>query len=103
MAIDTLSESVLSLTEAAKALPRRRKGKRPDVCTLYRWSMAGCRGVRLETIQIGGCRCTSREALQRFFERLTAQSAGAPIPEPPPRAQAASVRRAEAVLDKAGI
>jgi hypothetical protein len=25
----------------------------------------------LETIQVGGTRCTSREALQRFFERLS--------------------------------
>ena len=30
------------------------------------------RGVLLESIQIGATRCTSREALQRFFERLSA-------------------------------
>ena len=32
---------------------------------------SGCRGVVLETIQVGGTRCTSREALQRFFENLS--------------------------------
>jgi hypothetical protein len=27
--------------------------------------------VRLETIKFGGTTCTSKEALQRFFDRLT--------------------------------
>jgi hypothetical protein len=63
----SLSENLVSLTEATKLLPRRRKGKRPNVVTVYRWSTIGCRGVKLETIQVGGTRCTSREALQRFF------------------------------------
>ena len=71
MSIDLLSEQPISLTEAAKHLPRRRRGKKPHVSCLYRWSAGGCRGIVLETVQIGGTRCTSREALARFFERLT--------------------------------
>ena len=69
--IDHANETVLSLTDAASTLPRRRGGKRVNVATLYRWASHGCRGVRLETIQIGGTKCTSREALGRFFNRLT--------------------------------
>ena len=69
--IDTLVETLLPLAQAADELPRRRRGRKTNLSTLYRWSQAGCRGVRLETIQIGGTRCTSREALQRFFERLS--------------------------------
>jgi hypothetical protein len=69
--IDHEVETVLSLTDAAARLPRRRGGKRVNVATLYRWSTHGCRGVRLETIQIGGTKCTSVEALQRFFLELT--------------------------------
>jgi hypothetical protein len=69
--IDHRIEIVRSLTEAAAELPRRRGGKRVNVATLYRWASHGCRGVKLETIQIGGTRCTSVEALQRFFEALT--------------------------------
>ncbi len=69
--IDTLTESVLTFSQAADELPRRRRGRKTHVSTLYRWATAGCRGVVLETIQIGGSRCTSREALQRFFERLS--------------------------------
>jgi hypothetical protein len=103
MPIDPNTETLVSLAEAARHLPRRRRGKRPHLSCLYRWSVTGCKGIALETIQVGGTRCTSREALQRFFERLTAQSAGAPILEPPPRARAADVRRAEQVLDRAGI
>ena len=69
--IDTTAETVLSLAPAADELPRRRRGRKTNVSTLYRWATVGCRGVVLEAIQIGATRCTSREALQRFFERLS--------------------------------
>jgi Protein of unknown function (DUF1580) len=69
--IDTTVETVQSLAQAAHELPRRRGGRKTHISTLYRWATAGCRGVILETIQIGATRCTSREALQRFFERLS--------------------------------
>jgi hypothetical protein len=69
--IDTTVEKPIPLTEAAAELPRRRRGKKTNVSTLYRWATAGCKGVVLETIQVGGTRCTSREGLQRFFEKLT--------------------------------
>ena len=71
--IDLTTETVLSLTQATKLLPQRRKGKRPHVATLYRWASRGLRGVKLETIQIGGTLCTSVPALQRFFEALSVQ------------------------------
>src|SRR5436190_1517418 len=69
--IDCQSEHVISFAQASDESPRRRKGRKIHVSCFYRWSTVGCRGVILETIQIGGNRCTSREALQRFFERLT--------------------------------
>lgn len=71
MAIDPHTETLFSLTEAARLLPKRRGGKRPHLSCIYRWTTRGCKGVILESIQIGGTRCTSREALGRFFERLT--------------------------------
>jgi hypothetical protein len=70
--IDTSIEEILSLSQAAEELPRRRQGRKTHVSTLYRWTVSGCRGVVLESIQIGATRATSREALQRFFERLSA-------------------------------
>lgn len=71
--IDIQNEEVILLAEATKlkCLPRRRRGKRPHVATLFRWANTGVRGVTLETIQCGGTRCTSVEAIQRFFKRCT--------------------------------
>ena len=69
--IDPEKETLLSLTQAARELPARRAGKRPHVSCLYRWTKSGCKSIVLESIQVGGTRCTSREALTRFFDRLT--------------------------------
>jgi hypothetical protein len=69
--IDSTTETIISLADAAKELPRRRRGRKVHVSCVYRWSTVGCKGVVLETLQVGGTRCTSREALQRFFERLS--------------------------------
>lgn len=104
MAIDPLSEQLISLTEAAKHLPRRRAGKRPHISCVYRWTTSGCKGVVLESLQCGGTRVTSREALSRFFAKLTAQSGLAPAPtiRSPirrDRAVAAAVRE----LERAGV
>ena len=65
------SETLVSLTEAARLLPRRRAGKKPHVSCLYRWTTHGCKGVLLESLQCGGTRVTSREAIARFFRALT--------------------------------
>ena len=72
--IDISREETFSLLDAAKRLPCRRAGKRPNIATLYRWAQIGCRGIKLEVINIGATKCTSMEALQRFFDALTEQS-----------------------------
>jgi len=72
--IDPTRETLISLSQAAKGLPRRRGGKRPHISCIYRWTTTGCRGVVLESVQVGGTRCTSQEALARFFRRLTEQT-----------------------------
>ncbi|MBL8829595.1 MAG: DUF1580 domain-containing protein [Planctomycetaceae bacterium] len=69
--IDPLTETPISLAEADGLVPRRRGGKRCNVATVYRWTVKGVRGIKLESYQCGGSRCTSREALSRFFARLT--------------------------------
>jgi hypothetical protein len=65
-----LHETILTFQDACHRLPRRRAGRKTHPHTLYRWSSVGLYGVKLETIQIGGNRCTSLEALQRFFDQL---------------------------------
>lgn len=99
--IEIHAERVLTLNDAAAKLPRRRKGSRPHVATLYRWAQRGLRGVRLETIQIGGTTCTSREALQRFFDALTRSERDAKLdPRTPPDRR---IEDAERECDRAGI
>lgn len=70
MAID-LNETIITLSHAARLCPARRGGKPTHVSCIYRWTTRGLKGVVLEVIQVGGTRCTSREALDRFFNRLT--------------------------------
>ena len=100
--IDITTEEVVSLSEAAKlkCLPRRRKGKRPHVATLYRWAQRGFNGVTLETLQVGGTLCTSIEALQRFFDRLSESDAP---PTQPKHQRQMEIDRAESELEAAGI
>ena len=68
----SLSEEIRALSDWPKHLPTRRGGKRIHVSTLYRWALHGCRGVKLESLQLGGTLATSREGLERFFARLAA-------------------------------
>ena len=107
--IDTTTEVLLPLAQAAATLPRRRKGRKTHVSTLYRWATVGCRGVVLETIQVGGTRCTTPGSLQAFFEELTRRasdcSAGVARPTSP-RTPARRLHDAEAAgreLDRLGL
>lgn len=102
--IDATSESLVSLTDAAKLLPARRGGKRPHISCIYRWTVAGCKGIKLESIQVGGTRCTSHEALGRFFERLS-ERVGTSEQQPTvrtPNRRARDVAQAERELKAAG-
>ena len=105
MPIDIRAEHVITLREACELIPRRRAGKKAAIETLYRWTVRGCRGVRLETIQIGGTRGTSREALQRFFDALTAASPGySPATSAEPqKVRFEAIERAKAACNAAGI
>jgi hypothetical protein len=85
MPINIENETIVSLTEATKTLPRV-NGKRPAISTLWRWCRKGLRGVRLEYIRVGRNIATSREALNRFFEAL-AQDDTPPVQTPPPVAR----------------
>ena len=99
--IEIKDETIFSLTDAAKFLPHRRAGKKPHVATLYRWASHGLKGIRLETIQVGGTLCTSIEALQRFFERLAGPPSASAIATP--AACNRRISRAEKKLREIGI
>lgn len=110
MPINPETETTVSLTEAAKIIPRR-NGKRAAISTIWRWCRKGIKGVRLEYIRVGRNIATSREALNRFYEAL-AQADPAPAepvaqPKPlwsaTPAARQVSIDAAARVLERAGI
>lgn len=76
--IDSTCEELISLADVPARLPNRRGGKRANVSTIYRWAQHGLHGIRLEVLQLGGTKTTSSQALQRFFEQLSAATAGEP-------------------------
>ena len=100
--IDSASESLVCLADVPSHLPDRRGGRRPHVSCIYRWAQKGVKGIRLETIQVGGTSCTSLEALQRFFERLTAARNGEPAPVRTSKQRRRATETANSELAKAG-
>lgn len=100
--IDATQEHLLTLSAATRTLPGR-TGRGIHVSTIWRWAQRGVRGVRLETILIGGIRHTSREALQRFFERTTAAADGEAPPARTPKQRERAIRAAEKELAASGI
>ncbi len=109
MAIDFQNEQLLSLTDAARAVPPI-DGKRPHVSTIWRWCRKGVRGIQLEYVRLGHRVCTSGQALARFAQRLAEADAKPRSPSPSLRdtspsecQQKKSIQRAEAELNRAGI
>ncbi|MFO0954422.1 MAG: DUF1580 domain-containing protein [Isosphaeraceae bacterium] len=103
MPILIAEETVFPLSEVPNHVPPRR-GKKLHVATVFRWK-GGLRGVKLETIRIGGTLHTSAEALQRFFDRLSATDHG-PDPAPPAdpsKARQRAAERAGRELDSLGF
>jgi hypothetical protein len=107
--IDLSTETRISLAVAAAEMPPGRNGKKTHLSTILRWILQGAKApngarVRLEAIRLGGRWFTSREALQRFAERLTPRVEDEP--PAPPRSGTARSRaadRAGAELDKMGV
>jgi hypothetical protein len=93
-----LSESLLTLRDAARELPGR-GGKRVHIATVWRWAKRGVRGHRLETTLVGGTRCTSRQAVQRFLLQL---NGGDPQPSGEHTITSKRAGRAEHELKAAG-
>ncbi len=102
MSIDVTCERPITFNQAAKYLP---EGRRPSFSTWWRWYVKGCKGVKLETILIGNQRCTSAEAVARFFERITAAADGRGATDLPrnSRQRNAAIASAARELAEAGI
>lgn len=91
-----LAEDRISLSKLA-----RQEGLNPT--TVWRWASRGVRGVKLETINVGARRYSSRPAFERFVERTTAVANGEAIPSRTTRQKEAAISRAEAELAAEGV
>ncbi len=110
--IDTVAERPIPLDQIpAEHIPGR-GGNPVHQVTLSLWYRRGIRGVKLETILIGGRRATSLEALNRFYQAVSqARSShpshqGAAVPAGNPRTErekSKAVRRAMDDLAKRGV
>ena len=101
--IDLTCEQLLTLRQAAARLPRRRAGRKASVSTVYRWTTRGCRGVQLDYLQVGATRCTSVEALGRFFGQLTTAASGPSTVCRSASNRERAIRQADEELAKDGI
>jgi hypothetical protein len=98
--IDPRFEKLLSLTQAAKLVP----GGGVHLSTLHRWRLRGVKGVRFETVLVGGKRLTSQEAIERFIKRTTAAADGQQVSSSgPTKSRERSIAEAAALLDREGI
>jgi hypothetical protein len=95
-------EKRLTLNAAACLVPNRSGGQGVDPATLWRWALKGLKGQLLETRMIGGIRFTSAEALDRFFDAVTAAS-DPRIPRRPARQNEADLAAKEAKLAAMGV
>ncbi|MHB8953851.1 MAG: DUF1580 domain-containing protein [Pirellulaceae bacterium] len=98
MSIDLSKENLKHLSAAANSIHWR-----PNTSTVWRWFKRGIRGIRLETILIGGRRYTSDEALDRFFTAITAAASGETPPARTPMQRSRAVADAERELREDGI
>jgi hypothetical protein len=107
--IDLTTETTLSLNQAARLLPPGRRNRPVSFACVFRWVTQGAKGptgelVKLEAIRVGGRWLTSRQALQRFGERLTPGEVTEQRPVPrSPAARERAIKRAEKELDRIGI
>jgi hypothetical protein len=70
MQSNLLDEQLITLADYTRIRPPGRRGARMHIRTAYRHALEGVRGIKLETVQIGGRLFTSREAIARFAARL---------------------------------
>jgi hypothetical protein len=94
---DVHGESLVSIPDSCRIIPGR-----PHLATVYRWFTKGVRGgIKLETVLVGGRRFTSREAVQRFVDRLSGDRGDAVQARTPKQRQRAA-EAANQELAKAG-
>lgn len=102
MAIDVPNETLIPFRDVP-AWTKEQLGRRIHPSTIHRWRLRGARGVKLETLLVGGTRYTSSEALNRFFAATTAAADGESYAVVSDVPDTRSMRDAEAYLASEGV
>ena len=97
MAIDFEAETIITLGEACRAFPPNGISD----ATMARWIQKGVKGVKLETLLIGGRRVTSKEAICRFIQTQNAEEQPAAVITPAQRRRQSEAARQ--ALQESGI
>ena len=108
------NDTLLSLADAARALPRV-NGKKPHTSTLWRWCRTGVRArtgerIRLDHVRIGSRIFTNSEAMNAFATEVAAADATyfdrvrpTPSKAPTDKQHQRSIAQAESQLKTAGV
>ena len=109
MPIISSREQLLSLSQAAKSVPRI-DGRSPHASTVFRWAKKGLNGIKLEYLKVGGRIVTSVEAMDRFYVGVAEADQRAiniychpAIQTKKPRIRSRQIDAAEKSLRKAGF
>lgn len=98
MAIDIDHEDLIPVARVPKILPTR-----PHCSTCWRWVYIGVRGIKLETVTVGGRRFTSRQSVERFISQTTASANGLPIRTRTEKQRERAIAAADRELEAMGI
>jgi hypothetical protein len=105
--IDPFAMDQITFSQAARRLPRMRRGRPVSPSTLWRWHRHGLKAwdgavVRLRAWRVGGQTLTSEAALREFFARLSAGAGEAPTRAAPTEDDTRG-KEVEGQLDALGI
>ena len=91
-----MTNHLLNLPEAFE----RVSGHRPHLCTLWRWTTKGCKGVKLQIAFLGGKRMTTERWAQDFIDAVSQVNMAKHEAAPPMQTPRQSERNAEQAAKK---
>lgn len=97
-----LSTKHIPIRDLPNHIPRNR-GRKVHIATVYRWMNRGVRGIRLETLLIGGRRYVTEESLERFVSLVSSQTTAGPTQKVVTEQRQREIAGAQKLCDAAGI
>lgn len=67
----TNSSEWLTPPQISKMVPSRMGGRNVSPQTVRRWQLKGLQGIYLQSMLVGGVRCSTKEQIEQFIRDLT--------------------------------